>query len=174
MDSPNRFEAGICSPQRVTYPSEWCDSDRMSFLLAPFPPSDKPLSLDDSKLSFWSSFILSSSKELRKAVFCVGDLRERFQWKGQTSPSCLPVVLESMEKTGHITKLSDFYNAQQDWLTWGANIVKKPISWALSTYLPAPKYEGEYIIGNMVKVRNDLIGKDTYNVIIYFRNLQLL
>lgn len=151
----NRLEAGICNPQRITYPPEWCDSDRMSFLLAPFPPSDKPLSLDDPKLSFWSSFILSSSKELHKAMFCVGDLRERFQWKGQTSPSCLPVVLESMEKTGHITKLSAFYNVQQDWLTWGVNIVKKPITWALNTYLPASKYEGEYVISSVAKVRDN-------------------
>lgn len=138
---------------KVTYPSEWSDKDRMNYLLAPFPPSDKPLLLDDPKLSFWSSFILSSSRKLRKFVVSARDLQERFRWNGQTSPGCLSVVLESMEKTGEITKLAEFYSVQQrSWLSWGANMVKKPVTWVLGSYLPAYAYEGEYVLNTIAKV----------------------
>lgn len=152
-----RFKMAGCSPafprsDKVTHPSEWSDEDRMSYLLAPFPPSAKPLPLDDPKFSFWSSFILSSSRELRRFVVSARDLQERFRWNGQTRPGCLSVVLESMEKTGAITKLADFYSVQQSWMLWGANLVKKPVSWALKSYLPVYVYEGEYVINCVAKV----------------------
>lgn len=136
----------------VTYPPEWSDRDRMSYLLAPFPPSDKPLRLDDPKLSFWSSFILSSSRDLHKAVVSERDLKERFIWNGKTNPGCLAVVLEAMEKTGRVMKFSDFFSKEQGWLLWGLNVMKKPVSWALNPYLPASKYEGEYVISDMANV----------------------
>lgn len=131
----------------IIYPPEWSDKDRMSYLLAPFPPKDGPLCLDDPKLSFWSSFVLSSSKELRKIVVSVRDLQERFRWNGQTSPGCISEVLGSMEKTGQITKLADFYTAEQSWLSWGANMVK---TWALPYF--QDKYEGQYVINCVAKV----------------------
>lgn len=137
----------------ITYPPEWEDKDRMSYLLAPFPPSDKPLGLDDPKLAFWSTFILSSSKELRKFVVSERGLQERFRWRGQTNAGCLSVVLESMEKTGQVTKLADFYTVEQSWLSWGASMVKKPVTWALKSYLQASKYEGEYVINCVAKVK---------------------
>lgn len=98
---------------------------------------------------------MSSSRELRKFIVSARDLQERFKWNGQTSPGCLSVVLESMERTGEVTKLSDFYSVQQQsWLSWGAGMVKKPVTWALGSYLPAQEYEGEYVINSIAKVHN--------------------
>lgn len=142
----------FCNSNKITYPSEWSNKERMSYLLAPFPPSDKPLPLDDPKLAFWSSLILSSSKELCKVIVSVRDLQERFRWNGETSPGCLSLVLQSMEKTGEVTKLVDFYSVEQSWLSWGVDIVKKPVTWALKPYLPAYKYEGEYVVNSVAKV----------------------
>ena len=127
----------------------------MSYLLAPFPPTDKPLSLDDHKFSFWSSLILSSSKELRRVSVSLRDLQERFRWNGQTSPGCLAVVLENMERTGEVMKVADFYSVEQSWLSWGVNVVKKPVAWALKSYLPAAKYEGEYVVNGVIKVSSN-------------------
>lgn len=140
------------SPYKITYPPEWEDSDRMSYLLAPFPPSDRPLNLDDPKLAFWSSLILSSSRELCKPVASARDLQERFRWNGQTGPGCLAVVLECMERRGDVTKMQDLYSVKQSWLSWGVDAVKKPMVWALKSYLPASKYEGDYIVNCVVKV----------------------
>ena len=124
----------------------------MSYLLAPFPPSDELPSLDDPKFSFWSSLILSSSRELRSALVTEKELHKRFMWNGQICPGCLSMVLECMERKGDIMKLSDFQSMKQSWLSWGVGIVKKPISWALKSYLPASNYEGEYVIIYIIKV----------------------
>lgn len=124
----------------------------MSYLLSPFPPSDKPLDLNDPKFTFWSAFILSSSKELRKPTASVRDLQERFRWNGQSSPGCLNPVLEGMERVGAVMKMSDFYSVEQSWLSWGANVVKKPLVWALKSYLPASKYEGDYVVNSVAMV----------------------
>jgi hypothetical protein len=133
---------------KITYPPEWSDKDRMSYLLAPFPPADNLPSLDNPKLSFWSSFVLSSSKELCKFVVSIRDLQERFRWNGKTSPGCLSVVLESMERTGQVTKLTDFYAVEQSWYSWGVGVVKK----GLKSYFQDPKYEGEYVVNCVAKV----------------------
>lgn len=124
----------------------------MSYLLAPFPPSDKPLDLNDPKSSFWSSLILSSSKELHKPIASVRDLQERFRWNGHTSPGCLNQILEGMERVGEVVKMSDFYSVEQSWLSWGANVVKKPVVWALKPYLPAYMYDGDYVINSVATV----------------------
>ena len=141
------------SAAKITFPPEWEDGERMSYLLSPFPPSAKPLKLNDPKFSFWSSLILSSSKELHEAITSVRVLKERFCWKGRTIPGCLPEVLEGMERSGDAMKVTDFYRVNQSWLSWGADVfVKRPVSWALKSYLPASTYEGEYVINCVAKV----------------------
>lgn len=146
-------QSPIRPAKKITYPPEWADRERMSYLLAPFPPSAKPLKLDDPKFSFWSSLIHSSSRELREPVTSVRVLKERFTWNGRTIPGCLVEVLEGMERNGDAMKVSDFYNADRGWLSWGADVlVKRPISWALKSYLPASTYEGEYVINSVAKV----------------------
>ena len=150
-------EEGHCNPispsKKITYPPEWEDGERMSYLLSPFPPSSRPLKLDDPKFCFWSSFIISSSKELRETITSVRVLKERFSWHGRTIPGCLTEVLEGMERNGDAMKLFDFYNVDQSWLSWGADVfVKRPISWALKSYRTATMYEGEYVINCVAKV----------------------
>ena len=141
-------------PTNITYPSEWSDRERMSYLLAPFPPSSGTLNLKDPKFTFWSSLILSSSRELHCGVATESDLMERFRWEGTTCPACLSLVLEGMERKGDVTKLEEFFGSGQgSWLSWGASMMKKSISWALRSYLPGSKYEGAYVVGCVVKVR---------------------
>ncbi len=136
-----------------TRPPEWTDEDRMHFLLAPFPLSTSP-SPQDPKLSFWYSLILSSSKELKKPSFTEEELKTRFKWNGSLSPSCLGPVIESMERSGVITKQRDFTKSSDaGWLLWGLKmVVAKPVGWALSSYLPGDRYTGSYIITSLVKV----------------------
>ncbi len=143
---------------KISYPPEWSDKERMSYLLAPFPPSDKPLSLDDPKFSFWSSLILSSSRELRTAIVTNNTLQRRFKWNGTISPGCLDVVLEGMERIGDVKKLSDFYSSNQSWLSWGVGVVKRPVSWALSAYITDSKYDGEYVISTIASVSRHTSG----------------
>lgn len=143
----------------------------MGYLLAPFPPSDKPLDLNDSKFRFWSSLILSSSKELLKPFASVRDLQERFRWNGQSTPGCLNTVLEGMERTGEATKMPDFYQAEQSWLSWGANVVKKPVAWALKSYLPTSKYEGDYVINNVARVSFARLNWGDYSIVFVFPGL---
>lgn len=142
------------APFKITYPPEWSDRDRMNYLLAPFPPSTKTLSQDNPKFYFWSSLVLSSSREMHSLVISEKDLQERFQWNGKTCPKCLGMVLEEMERTGHLMKLSDFYNLDQSsWVWWGVGMLKKPVSWVVKSYLPAVKYEGEYVIKSLAEVK---------------------
>ena len=151
--SPNTRSPTISPTKKITYPAEWVDGERMSYLLAPFPPSAKPVQLDDPKFTFWSSLILSSSRELCEAITSVRNLKERFTWNGRIVPGCLTEVLEGMERSGDAMKVSEFYNVDKSWLSWGADVlVKRPVSWALKSYLPASTYEGEYVINCVAKV----------------------
>lgn len=155
MASIPKAKISDCSPQKITYPQEWSDRDRMNYLLAPFPLSDQSLPLDDPKFSFWSSFILSSSRELHSAIVTAKDIEERLKWNEQIRPSCIDAVLEGMERRGDAVKLSDFYSqttVTQGWLSWSASVVKRPLSWAMKTYLPASKYEGGYVLSSIARV----------------------
>ena len=144
----------VDSQASFTRPPEWSDEERMSFLLAPFPLNKNP-SPSDSKIIFWSSLIISSSRELKKPLFTERELLSRLKWKQSTSPSCLAVVIKSMEKAETITKLSAFSQAAASggsWLSWGLGVAVKPVSWALKNYLPSSQYDGEYIINTLIKV----------------------
>ena len=143
-----------------TYPPEWTDEERMHFLLAPFPAAassssgagNTPSTRDNPKMRFWSSLVISSCRELREPVFSERGLMERFKWKG-TSPSCLPTVLQVMEREANIKKLSEFEAAQNsDWVRWGLGVMSKPLTWAWRSYFSAQKYEGAYVITSLVKV----------------------
>lgn len=144
---------GHGAPVNISYPHEWSDRDRMTYLLAPFPPSTQTVLRDNSKFSFWSSLVLSSSRELCSPVISEKDLQERFKWNGQNPPKCLGLVLEEMERIGHLVKLSDFYATDQSsWMWWSVGVLKKPVSWAMRSYLAVKKYEGGYIIKPLVEV----------------------
>ena len=134
-----------------TRPSEWIDNDRMHYLLAPFPISTSP-SLQDPKISFWSSLILSSCKELKKPYFTEEELMARFKWNQSISPSCLGTVIEVMEKSGLTMKKEDFSHNSSGWLFWGVKMAVKPVGWVLKNYLPSGKYTGPYVITSHVKV----------------------
>ena len=96
--------------------------------------------------------MISSCRELREPAFTERTLTEHFKWKG-TLPSCLPAVLQVMEREGSIRKLSEFEAAQSgDWLRWGLGVVARPLSWAWQSYFSARKYDGVYVITSLVKV----------------------
>ena len=144
-------------PVNISYPQEWSDRDRMNFLLSPFPPSTQNISQDNSKFCFWSSLVLSSSRELCSLVVSEKVLQERFKWNDQHYPMCLGLVLEEMEGIGHLVKLTDFYNTDQSsWMWWSVGMLKKPVSWAVKSYLPVTKYKGEYIIKPLAEVCGSL------------------
>ena len=156
MAHNNRSENSIPKLELVSFtrPPEWTDEDRMHYLLAPFSLSTSP-SPQDPKLSFWYSLIISSSKELKKPYFTEEELKTRFKWNGSLSPSCLGPVIESMEMSGVVTKQGDFTKSSGDasWLLWGLKmVIAKPVSWALSSYLPGGRYTGSYILTSQVKV----------------------
>lgn len=137
--------------KRLNYPAEWSDAERMHFLMAPFPPGSD-LTPNNSKVKFWRSLILSSSKELKRPVFTEEELVERLKWRGMTA-SCLPDVIQVMEKGGDVTKLTEFAgNLDVGWVSWGVGMASKPVLWALRRYLPAKKYTREYVVTSVLKV----------------------
>ena len=150
-------ETAVRSSQQTSFsrPPEWTDEDRMHFLLAPFPVGSSP-STQDPKLTFWTSLILSSSKELNRPYFTKEELKTRFKWNQSFSPCCLDTVIEAMERSGVAVKEGEFVGAggQVGWLVWGLKVVSKPVSWAFNSYFPSSssKYSGRYIIAAQVKV----------------------
>ena len=137
-----------------THPPEWKDEERMYFLFSPFPPNTT-VPASDPKVEFWSSLVMSSSKELGEPIFTEQVLKDRFKWK-QSTPSCLFSVLQSMETCRLIVRMSEFNKpspSTNSWLSWGVGIAAKPVSWAMKSYLPAKKYDGEYVLHSLVKVR---------------------
>ena len=142
-------------PPLFTHPPEWRDEDRVYFLLAPFP-LNTTLSPQDPKITFWSSLILSSSKEINKPSFTEKELQARFKWNQTLVPNCLGAVIQSMERCGTVVKMAEFVQASEKvgWLAWGVKVVSKPVGWALSGYLPSGKYNGEYVLSALIKVCN--------------------
>jgi len=143
------------APFAIQYPQEWADKDRMNFLLAPFPSSVERLAHNNSKFLFWSSFILSSSKELQTPVVSEADLQERFKWNGHMTPKCLDVVLAEMDRAGQVVKVSEFcseYN-KESWFSWGVGMLKKPVTWSVGSYFSgSSKYTGGYVLKKMAEV----------------------
>ena len=152
------FSKSEGAPFNFSYPEEWSDRDRMGYLLAPFPPATKPLPANNPKISFWSSLIMSSSRELQSLVVSEKDLLERFKWNGHTSPKCLDLVLEEMERLGHLMKVSDFSKGAEGWMWWSVGMLHRPVSWAVKSYLlPVAKYKGDYVIKSLVEVRGTVM-----------------
>ena len=118
-----------------TRPPEWSDEERMYFLLAPFPSSVKPTLSDATKVAFWRSLIITSSKELQQLVFSERQLTERFRWRG-SEPKCLRAVIECLECSGETRKLSSYVGdgGSVGWWRWGVQVVTKPFSWAWRWY----------------------------------------
>ena len=139
-------------PCEFTRPREWSDEERMYYLLSPFPPSTVIPSLADSKASFWRAIIISSSKELKKLVFSERELCERFRWRG-TAPKCLRAVIDCMECSGEVRKLSSYETVNSGWLRWGLLMVTRPISWAWRWYWGTSQtVEEKYVLVAVVKV----------------------
>ena len=147
------------STDRFAHPPEWSDRERMHYLLAPIPPN-KALTVNDSKITFWSNLIKSSSRELRRPVFTERELLTRLKWN-QVSPSCLSFVIESMERAGEITRVSEIRQSVDQgssavgWLSWGVGVIRKPVSWAMKNYLPSStgtNVDEEYVVVSAVKV----------------------
>ena len=144
-------------PYKFVYPPEWSDRERMHYLLAPFPPN-KTLAVNDTKITFWSTLINSSSQELQRPFFTERELQARFKWNQVTSPSCLPSVISAMERAGEVTKMSDIRHSVQrestGWVLWGMGMIGKPVSWALKNYL-SPSTDEEYIVIATVRVSTE-------------------
>ena len=153
----NRIIMAAFNPPKFRYPPEWGDRERMNYLLAPIPPN-KSLSSHDSKITFWASFIKSSSQELKKPVFTERELQARFKWNQFTSPGCLSSVISSMESAGEVIKMTEIRQSVQQnvgWVSWGVGMIKKPMSWALKNYLSSPagaNMDEEYVVVSAIKV----------------------
>ena len=125
----------------------------MRYLLSPFPATQLPSS-NDQRMIFWRSLILKTNTELKRPVFTERELADLFKWNG-TPPSCLPLVLQAMEKNGEIRRFSEEAvdsGGDQGWLGWGAGVLAKPVAWAWNSYYGPPQYEGKYIMLAAVKV----------------------
>ena len=156
MAANNSFSKLDGAPFAVKYPQEWANRDRMNYLLAPFPSSVETLAQNNSKFLFWSSFILSSSGELHTPIISEADLQERFKWNGHTTPRCLDKVLVEMERVGQVVKVDEYcseYCRQDSWISWGVGMLKKPLSWAVGSYISGSnKYTGGYVVKKMAEV----------------------
>lgn len=144
---------------KFVYPPEWSDKQRMNYLLAPIT-SSKMISPSDPKITFWSTLIKTSSRELQRPMFTEIELQARFKWNKEnqiTSPSCLSAVICSMESAGEITRMSEIRQSVRreniGWVSWGVGMISKPVSWALKNYLSSQSnVDEEYVVLATVKV----------------------
>lgn len=114
-------------------PPEWNDNERLDVLFAPFRnrivnPQDW-----DSKLSFWKKLIEAHC--LYKNIFTFNEdfLLKLFNKDGR-SPSCFPVVIQELLKSGELRTLDDYMDkSTATWTGWAMNLlVKKPLYWSLN------------------------------------------
>ena len=93
------------------------------------------------------------------------------RWNG-TAPGCLGPVLEAMEHSGEVRKMSEWSleGGGGGWVSWGIGMLGQPLSWAWNNYVSPKKevtksYTGEYILLAPVKVSMDIVctRRDNYN-----------
>ena len=93
------------------------------------------------------------------------------RWKG-IAPGCLGPVLEAMEHSGEVRKMSEWSleGGGGGWVSWGIGMLGQPLSWAWNNYVSPKKevtksYTGDYILLAPVKVSMDIVctRRDNYN-----------
>ncbi|KAK6185069.1 hypothetical protein SNE40_007389 [Patella caerulea] len=114
-----------------SFPPEWQDDQRMTVLFAAF--RDKSLNPHswNKKMNFWMNLITDRCKKNNSCVVSLDDLPTQFERKGKT-PKCLDLVVQEMTRLKRLRNISDIEASSAGWLSWGYNVMKKPVSWSLS------------------------------------------
>jgi charged multivesicular body protein 7 len=147
--------------QEWAKPPEWSDTDRMHFLMAPFPPGKDCAPIEDAKFKFWSKLIARSTIELNRISFSLMEVEERFLWNS-LRPKCLFPVLSTMENNGQIVKLDSFLkqterqqNIAVGLLSWGVSAISSSLSWTwrymYGSSRSANSYQGRYLLIGRLK-----------------------
>lgn len=131
----------------------------MHFLMSPFPPNSRP-SLSDAKVTFWRDLIRSSSRDLSRWTFTRRELIHRLSWKRLES-KCLPVVIDTLERSGELRRLSGYRIEGIGWMEWGLKILSSPVIWAWHKYMTSSVESSDevvYVLASVVKVRGGVKG----------------
>lgn len=143
-----------------SYPSDWDDDERMSFLFSAFKGTRDVDSADwDSKMTFWIPLILQQAKAQGPVSVTLRQLQSHFTRKGST-PLGLAVVVQEMLRRGHLHQESDFVSGvSSGWISWGMKqMVVKPLQWTLGTILGGKINPDEpFVIPEALKERAELV-----------------
>ncbi|XP_018419192.1 PREDICTED: charged multivesicular body protein 7 [Nanorana parkeri] len=143
-----------------SYPSDWDDDERMSFLFSAFRATRDVDSADwDSKMTFWIPLILQHAKSQGSVSVTLHQLQSHFIRKGST-PLGLAVVIQEMLRRGCLHQESDFVSGvSSGWISWGMRqVVIKPLQWTLGTILGGKMNPDEpFVIPDALKERAELL-----------------
>ncbi|XP_063304511.1 charged multivesicular body protein 7 [Pelobates fuscus] len=145
-----------------TYPPDWEDDERMSFLFSAFKQSRDVNSADwDSKMSFWVSMILRYTQSQGLLSVTLRQLQTEFTRKGSI-PLGLPTVIQEMVRQGTLQRESDFVSGvTSGWLAWSMRqLVIRPLRWTAGTVLGIQISPDEaLVIPEVVKKWSELLLK---------------
>ncbi|KAG8574194.1 hypothetical protein GDO81_009088 [Engystomops pustulosus] len=120
-----------------SFPSEWDDDERMSFLFSAFKQSRDVDSADwDSKMGFWIPLIVKHAKAQGLLSITLRQVQTDFTRKG-SAPLGLGIVVQEMLRQGSLQRESDYVaGITSGWVSWGMRqLVIKPLRSALSSVL---------------------------------------
>ncbi|KAM4039402.1 charged multivesicular body protein 7 isoform 2-T3 [Anomaloglossus baeobatrachus] len=143
-----------------SFPPEWADDERMSFLFSTFKQSRDVDSADwDSKMAFWSSLIVKHAKARGLLTLTLRRLQTDFTRRGSI-PLGLGKVIQEMLRQGFLQRESDFVAAvTSGWVSWGMRqLVINPLRWTLGSVIGGQVNPDEtFVVPDVLKVQADLL-----------------
>ncbi|KAM3926703.1 charged multivesicular body protein 7 isoform 2-T4 [Leptodactylus fuscus] len=143
-----------------SFPPEWDDDERMSFLFSAFKQSRDVDSLNwDSKMAYWTSLIIKHAKAQGLLTVTLRQLQTDFTRKGSI-PLGLGTVVQEMLRRGSLQRESDFMaGITSGWVSWGMRqLVVKPLRWTMNSFLGGQPNEDEpFVVPEVLKEQADLV-----------------
>ena len=139
-------------------PTEWSDTERMHYLMAPFPPDKTSVPEEDSKFVFWSNIIIKSTTQLNRISFSISELEDRFVWNS-LRPKSLHPVLSTMERKGSIVRVDSYIKQieqKNGLMSWSLSLVSQSLSWTwryvTGSHQSSKPYQGKYVMVDRLQV----------------------
>lgn len=136
-------------------PQEFKDEARLTSLFSPFRSRTVNPKDWDTKIASWKHLIYLYCINNYVYSFTFNVLNKAFIRNGRP-PSCLSVVVEELVKSGELEYSEQFLKKNQNWGGWATDLIKKPISWSLSTirkslFVPSQDKEQVYVHVEVIK-----------------------
>ncbi|XP_063690027.1 charged multivesicular body protein 7-like isoform X1 [Bolinopsis microptera] len=138
------------------WPSEWRDSDAMSYFISDFASTSVRPS---RKLNFWSNLICAVCQYRKTPFVTISELKRCLAWRG-VPPQCLEGVLEEMQNKRTVLKLEKL---TETWSRWGFGVLASPLTSVWRRIVPDTSEQKFVVVSVLEECRSKVINSVYHN-----------